>query len=580
MLLGGALGNLADRGARGRGDRLHRPDRLAGLQRGRRLHRGRGARAAVRRRATSRRRRRGAQRRATVGDARAPTRTPALRLDAFLAAHDAAPSRAAAQRLIEAGAVAVDGARAAEEPPAGRRGGDRDRRARGRAEPSPEPVEFEVVYEDDDLLVVDKPAGLVVHPAPGPRTARRSPRRWRAARPADPTRSAPGSCTGSTATPPACCVVAKSEAAHAALQAACCARARSSASTWRSSTGHPDAEQRHDRRPDRPRPRAPHAAVRRAPTARARRSPTSRSLERLPRTALLRVRLETGRTHQIRAHLAAIGHPVCGDAPYGGGASGRRLGLKRQFLHASRLMFRHPVTGADDRVRVQTTRRSTSCARRSQTGASLRRARRRLRHTSEAAFGPPRLVRLSRLSFAATGSPRPRREHRARPCPARRTRVRAPAGGQPHNHNHQGSITWPQTLASRSCWRPASTSATRRAAGTRRCAASSSASATASTSSTCRRPSACCTRRRSSSARSPGRGGTVLFVGTKKQARDTIEEAARALRHAVRQPALARRPADQLPDDLQAHHAPARAARVDRERHDGPAAGARAHRRR
>ena len=58
-------------------------------------------------------------------------------------------------------------------------------------------------------------------------------------------------------------------------------------------------------------------------------------LERLPRTALLRVRLETGRTHQIRAHLAAIGHPVCGDPQYGAASAGR-LGLERQFLHAER----------------------------------------------------------------------------------------------------------------------------------------------------------------------------------------------------------------------------------------------------
>jgi 23S rRNA pseudouridine1911/1915/1917 synthase len=68
-------------------------------------------------------------------------------------------------------------------------------------------------------------------------------------------------------------------------------------------------------------------------------------VERLPRTALLRVRLETGRTHQIRAHLAAIDHPVCGDPRYGGRACGRRLGLDRQFLHATVLMFRHPTTG-------------------------------------------------------------------------------------------------------------------------------------------------------------------------------------------------------------------------------------------
>jgi 23S rRNA pseudouridine1911/1915/1917 synthase len=68
-------------------------------------------------------------------------------------------------------------------------------------------------------------------------------------------------------------------------------------------------------------------------------------IERLARTALLRVRLETGRTHQIRAHLAAIGHPVCGDPRYGGRSCGRELGLGRQFLHAERLMFSHPASG-------------------------------------------------------------------------------------------------------------------------------------------------------------------------------------------------------------------------------------------
>jgi len=62
----------------------------------------------------------------------------------------------------------------------------------------------------------------------------------------------------------------------------------------------------------------------------------------LPATTLLRVRLETGRTHQIRAHLKAIGHPVVGDPVYG---TAGRLGLNRQFLHAARLAFAHPVTG-------------------------------------------------------------------------------------------------------------------------------------------------------------------------------------------------------------------------------------------
>jgi 23S rRNA pseudouridine1911/1915/1917 synthase len=67
--------------------------------------------------------------------------------------------------------------------------------------------------------------------------------------------------------------------------------------------------------------------------------------EPFPRTTLLRVTLETGRTHQIRVHLAAIGHPVCGDAQYGGGSCGERLGLTRQFLHAAKLEFAHPKTG-------------------------------------------------------------------------------------------------------------------------------------------------------------------------------------------------------------------------------------------
>ena len=64
----------------------------------------------------------------------------------------------------------------------------------------------------------------------------------------------------------------------------------------------------------------------------------------LPHDTLLRVRLETGRTHQIRAHLLAIGHPVAGDPEYG---TPGRHGLRRQFLHAARLAFPHPVTGED-----------------------------------------------------------------------------------------------------------------------------------------------------------------------------------------------------------------------------------------
>jgi 23S rRNA pseudouridine1911/1915/1917 synthase len=70
----------------------------------------------------------------------------------------------------------------------------------------------------------------------------------------------------------------------------------------------------------------------------------------LPDTALLNVALDTGRTHQIRVHLAAIGHPVCGDPQYG---KAGQFGLERQFLHAARLAFPHPVTGEDIDVRSE-----------------------------------------------------------------------------------------------------------------------------------------------------------------------------------------------------------------------------------
>jgi 23S rRNA pseudouridine1911/1915/1917 synthase len=79
--------------------------------------------------------------------------------------------------------------------------------------------------------------------------------------------------------------------------------------------------------------------------AHAREARTHFELDRaLPDTSLLRLRLETGRTHQIRVHLQAIGHPVIGDPEYGDG--GDQLGLERQFLHAARLAFAHPCGGA------------------------------------------------------------------------------------------------------------------------------------------------------------------------------------------------------------------------------------------
>jgi 23S rRNA pseudouridine1911/1915/1917 synthase len=138
-------------------------------------------------------------------------------------------------------------------------------------------------------------------------------------------------------------LVARSDEAHAALQRMM--RAREVTRDYVAlAEGHPDAESGTIDAPigrDRG-----NRTVMSTRTDRARDAVTHfEVVERLQRTALLRVRLETGRTHQIRAHLAAIGHPVAGDPQYGGRESGRRLGLERQFLHASSLMFRHPFSG-------------------------------------------------------------------------------------------------------------------------------------------------------------------------------------------------------------------------------------------
>jgi 23S rRNA pseudouridine1911/1915/1917 synthase len=204
------------------------------------------------------------------------------------------------------------------------------------------PGPFDIVYEDDHLLVVDKPAGVVIHPAAG----HRGPTlvealAGRAAGGPDPER--PGIVHRLDRDTSGLLVVARSEEAYADLRRMM--RRREIAREYLALVeGHPDAESGtidapigRDRarrtvvstRTDRARPAVTHFEV----------------VERLPRTTLLRVRLETGRTHQIRAHMAAIGHPVCGDRHYGGAICGKRIGLGRQFLHSARLMFRDPLGG-------------------------------------------------------------------------------------------------------------------------------------------------------------------------------------------------------------------------------------------
>lgn len=198
--------------------------------------------------------------------------------------------------------------------------------------------ELRIVHVDDDLAVVDKPAGLVVHPAPshrGPTLVDELGELLGGG--ADPER--PGIVHRLDKGTSGLLVVARTDEAHAALQGQvqrrevervylALARGRLA-----SRTGTIDApigrasRQRH------------RMAVSGAASRQARTHFTV--LELLAVESYLEARLETGRTHQIRAHFAAIGHPLAGDVTYGGEA---KYGLERQFLHAHRLAFDHPIS--------------------------------------------------------------------------------------------------------------------------------------------------------------------------------------------------------------------------------------------
>lgn len=257
-------------------------------------------------------------------------------------------SRSKAASLIEDGHVVVDGAVSA-----------KSARVRGGAwlevdipaQPAPVQVVPEqvagmrVIHDDADIVVVDKPVGVAAHPSPG----------W-----SGPTVVGGLAGSGFTITTSGAAerqgivhrldvgtsgvmVVAKSERAYSSLKRQF--KQRSVDKIYHALVqGHPDPSRG---TVDAPIDRHPVHDYKWAVVAGGRPSVTHyETLEAFPAASLLEIRLETGRTHQIRVHMSALRHPCVGDATYGADpALSARLGLERQWLHAVRLGFEHPGTG-------------------------------------------------------------------------------------------------------------------------------------------------------------------------------------------------------------------------------------------
>jgi 23S rRNA pseudouridine1911/1915/1917 synthase len=289
---------------------------------------------------------------AAVAELSVPDGVAPQRIDRWLATTHLGLSRSQIGRLCTSGAVLIDGrpVRASARVIPGQRVQVRV--------PPPAPARHEaealpltVVFEDDDLLVLDKAAGMVVHPAPG-----------------HPTGTlvnallahCPGLIEVGGATRPGLVhrldretsglmVVAKNDRAHAALAAAWLVhdierRYLALAKGMLGEALQIDVAIGRDRR-DRKRisPRTDHPRAARTALRPVRWFGAE--------ATLVAARLETGRTHQVRVHLAHIGHPVLGDALYGRGVRSLRIGtlvhrFPRQMLHAAVLGFRHPVSGA------------------------------------------------------------------------------------------------------------------------------------------------------------------------------------------------------------------------------------------
>ena len=291
------------------------------------------------------------------------------RLDRVLAARVAELSRSRLKALILAGRVAIDGATIRDPGHRVNAGGTivLDGSAARGAAIAAEDIPLKVVYEDDELIVIDKPAGLVVHPAAGNcdrhagqcagRPLRGEPvrhRRGQASRHRASARQGHHRADGGGQDRPR--PSRRSRRSSPTMAAA----GRCGAATWPSSGA---------RRSGRAAPSTRRSTAIRTPATGWRCAPAAAPaithwevLERYPGTdgkpvaSLVACRLETGRTHQIRVHLAPIGHPLLGDAVYGRGfkTKANRLGpeaqaaleaLGRQALHAYLLAIEHPIAG-------------------------------------------------------------------------------------------------------------------------------------------------------------------------------------------------------------------------------------------
>ena len=270
-----------------------------------------------------------------------PPEAAGERLDRFLSGLEEVGSRAAAERLLSQGRVEVNGSPESKSHRVSP--GDVVAVSIPENRPStlePEQLDLRVAYEDEHLLVVDKPAGIVVHPSAGHPSGTLVHGLLGHAVAGGEEAERPGIVHRLDRDTSGLLVVARSDEAHRRLQQLL--RQRKLAREYLALV--------------RGRPRSKRGRIE-APIGRDRHEPTRISLdtgtprdavtnfevvESMRRHALLQVALETGRTHQIRVHLAAIDLPVSGDPLYGIEGD---LGLERQFLHAARLAFPHPLTG-------------------------------------------------------------------------------------------------------------------------------------------------------------------------------------------------------------------------------------------